>query len=40
MHFPQVSQYRTLTVDFSDDVKLGDTEKNIIALKVRGGHGV
>ena len=29
-----------LTVDFSDDVKLGDTEKNIIALKVRGGHGV
>ena len=29
-----------LTVDFSGDVKLGDTKKIIITLKVRGGHGV
>ena len=29
-----------LTVDFSGDVKLGDSKKYIIAWKVRGGHGV
>ena len=29
-----------LTVELPADVKLGDSEKNIIASKDRGGHGV
>ena len=31
---------KTLTVDFSADVKVGFSQKNIIASKVKGGHGV
>ena len=39
VHMSRV-KFEILTVELPADVKLGDSEKNIIASKDRGGHGV